>query len=110
MLRKRLGEDKDVVEIDKHEFVPDFPQNVGDQSLEYSCHIMPKGITKYSKWLEMGIEGGLPFIPCPYVHRMVSIPQIQLSETLCPLEWLKSRSDEWKGRGSPGGHGNQTAP
>ncbi len=90
-----LGEDQDIVEVNKNKLIDHVSEHVVDECLE-DC----RGVRKAKrhdqifKMPGMGVKGGLPLVPLPNLNQVMSTAEIQLSKYCCPLQELKGRGHQ----------------
>ncbi len=87
-----LGEDQDVVEVNK-----DNPINHISVHVVYACLEDRRDVGKAERYDQIfkkpsrGVKGGLPFVPLPNPNQVISTAEVQLCKDGCPLQELEGR-------------------
>ena len=81
VLRRGLGEDQDVVQVDHDEDVEEIPQHVINQGLENSWSVsQPERHDEVLKVTQVSVKPRLPFVPLSDPYQMVCVAQVELRE------------------------------
>ncbi len=95
MIALILGEDQDVVKVNKNKPIDHVSKHAVDECLEDRRGVRKaKRHDQLFKMPGMGVKGGLPFVPLPNPNQVISIAEVKLRKDGRPLQELKGRGHQ----------------